>query len=195
MDIENPQDRGPLYDAPLRPLAEDSSEIDDRASRARAGDCIQVTGFLAMRSGDPMAANAVYSASRLPRRDHFDECWRLILQAEQEGRGPMGDDGFRSTGESGRQHPTAVADCLMSDRECIPKDAMEVTSGQQAPNRAIRDPEGAYLSTRDNPMLPSRKLRQPVVLSSVSFARYADISHRGSDFAPWRRRALGRCTL
>lgn len=107
----------------------------------------------------------------------------------------MGDDGFRSTGEGGRQHPTVVADCLMPHRECIPKYSMEVAGCQQARNRAIRDPQSAYLSARDHAMLPSRELRQPVVLSGVSFGRYADISHRGSGFAPLVGPALGRCSL
>lgn len=137
-----------------------------------------------MWNWDLMEANAVHAAPRLPRRDHFDECRRVILQAEQGSRGPMRDDGFRSTGEGGRQHPTAVANCLMPHRECISKNSMEVADLQQAPNRAIRDPEGAYLSARDHTVLSSRELRQPVVLSGVSFARYADISHCGSEFAP-----------
>jgi len=72
---------------------------------------------------------------------------------------------------------------------------MEVASCQQTPNRAIRDPEGAYLSARDHTMLLSRKLRQLVVLSGVSFARYADIRHCGSEFAPEGSSALGRCSL
>ena len=154
-----------------------------------------MTGFLATWRGDLVAANAVHSSPRLTQGDDFDECRRAILQAKQECRSAMRDDGFRPTDEGAREHPTAIADCRVSHCEYAPKDAMEASSSHETANRAVRESKGEHLTARDNAMLSPREFRQSRVPSTVSFARHAGISHIGREFAPREQLALGRWPL
>ncbi len=72
----------------------------------------------------------------------------------------------------------------MPHREGAAKDSVDTTGSEQAPNRAVREPEGAQLVTGDDAMLSPGQLGKPKTSSAVSFARYADLSHSGNEFAP-----------